>query len=40
MGVAGVVQRAHGWWAMGLSVLVSVIFVVSGGGMMSTLGAE
>ena len=40
MGVAGVVQRARVQWAMGLSVLIYVLFVVSGGGMMSTLGAE
>ena len=40
MGVAGIVQLAHVWWEMGLSVLISVIFVVSSGGMMSTLGSE
>ena len=40
MGVAGFVRLARVWWAIGLSVLISVIFVVSGGGIMSTLGAE
>ena len=37
MGAAGVVRLARVRWAMGLSVLMSVM---SGGGMMSTLGAE
>ena len=40
MGVVGVVQRTYVRCAIGLSVLVSVLFLVSGGGMMSTLGAE
>ena len=40
MGVADVVRRDHVRWAMGSSVLVSMIFVVSGGVMMSTLGDE
>ena len=40
MGVAGVVRRARVRWVMGSSVLVSVILVVSGGGIMSTLGSE
>ena len=37
MGVAGVIQLAHVRWSMGSSVVMSVM---SGGGMMSTLGAE
>ena len=40
MGVAGMVRRARVRWVMGLSVLVSVLFVVSGTGKMSTLGYE
>ena len=40
MGVSGVVRSAHVRWAMGSSVLVSVLLVVSSGSMMSTLGAE
>ena len=34
------VRRARVRWAMGSSVSVSLLFLVSGGGMMSTLGAE
>ena len=37
MGVAGVVRLARVRWSMGLSVVMSVM---SGGGMMSTLGDE
>ena len=40
MGVACMVRHARVRWAMGSSMLVSVLFVVSGGGMMSTLGAK
>ena len=40
VGVAGMVRRACVRWAVGLSVSVSVLFLVSGGGMMSTLGVE
>ena len=40
MGVAGMVRRARVRWVMGSSVLVSVLFVVYGGGKMSTLGYE
>ena len=40
MGVAGMVRRARVRWVMGSSVLVSVLFIVSGGGKMSTLGYE
>ena len=39
VGVAGVVRCARVRWAMGSSVSVSVLFLVSGG-MMSTLGSE
>ena len=38
MGVSGVVRRDRVRWEMGSSMLVSVLFVVSGGGMMFTFG--
>ena len=40
VGVAGVIRRARVRWVMGSSVSVSVLFLISGGSMMSTLGAE
>ena len=36
----GVARRARVWWAMGSSMSFSVLFLVSVGGIMSTLGDE